>query len=961
MYKRLVVFILLVTVVFSFGATVRAKSAQTQIPSFEIDYGATADENLWNCFNTHLSEVDALNIKMRDLNLTESEKEAIEYFKNKDQVKLRGIALDFYNDTLRNGKNIGTDQFQTEFLKKVLGINFVLYPVNFAGWDNDLRNGNFDFALDIAKTKERAEEFDFSKNIYSDRVVLLSKTDITAFTGDYKSLFSGKKVATLRGSVNTDTIRAINSQAEIVEFDDLRDTIPLLKNDEISFVYGPISGFDLNYGSGIYANLDIVERLSGFPMNTSSIATAKDKSYYKDMLSVMGKVLTINQNILINDYVTSNINIIMADRLVLDTDEHAFLDSVDSINFSYPYSDIFGNTMQGRHVGVNYDIVEAISRKLGKKNKIIDTGKELFANSDAILRYLAENKLSTALLKLPYGAKFDGCIISTPIAVDDIYIIANSVQDASRLKDIYSLTDIDLGVKEGTFQHEYFNELLLGNNIKKYKSFDDLINAFNHDKVDYIALSNKQYYFLYQKNLKKTWIVAFQIPNADQISFVFQDNDYGRQLHSIFEKTMSALNVKEMMEKNLNDSISQLLLITSQTNNQTATSSINTVLTIFSSLLLLSMLIFLLFIVTNRSRVENIFVGMLACNLVGITCEFLSCYYDGNTFKGALPFLMVLNFIYYLSNILLPLLATHFFVIYLYAKETEIKRATSIAYVLSAIGLAFLIISQLNHMYYHFDANNFYIVGRLVSLSYLIPLSVIIINFYIIIVNRKSIKLGNMVTFTILLASPVAAIIIKEALQTNIYLATSAAAISLLFLFLRLQSDTILSAKIDPLTKQFNRRAFSSFVLKTIENRKFKRSKKLNAIFMFDLDRFKIVNDTYGHQQGDVVLVRVAQTLAKAIGTRDVLARYGGEEMILFCPYYHQAQAAQLAEKIRSDVQNLIFNFNDAEVKVTISIGYTLFSSQEEFDLTHYIEQADAALYRAKENGRNRVEAFEQI
>jgi diguanylate cyclase (GGDEF)-like protein len=132
------------------------------------------------------------------------------------------------------------------------------------------------------------------------------------------------------------------------------------------------------------------------------------------------------------------------------------------------------------------------------------------------------------------------------------------------------------------------------------------------------------------------------------------------------------------------------------------------------------------------------------------------------------------------------------------------------------------------------------------------------------------------------------------------------------------------------------------------------------SLVMLDIDKFKAVNDSYGHLQGDVVLVEVARVLRRLSRDVDLPARYGGEEMAIVLPQTDLVGAQQQAERVRSAIESMNIQRLDGggPLPITASFGVASFPS-EAADKTALIAAADAALYRAKRAGRNRVERAE--
>lgn len=156
----------------------------------------------------------------------------------------------------------------------------------------------------------------------------------------------------------------------------------------------------------------------------------------------------------------------------------------------------------------------------------------------------------------------------------------------------------------------------------------------------------------------------------------------------------------------------------------------------------------------------------------------------------------------------------------------------------------------------------------------------------------------------------------------------------------------------DGLTGIANKRAFEETI--KAEVRRALRYARPLSLVMFDLDHFKKVNDTCGHMAGDYVLQTVASVVRAKIREDDTFARYGGEEFALLLPETPKTTAAQLAEKVRAAVANTQFIFEDRVIPVTVSMGVA--EVVAEFRTHHQlVKAADARLYEAKRDGRNRV------
>ena len=167
-------------------------------------------------------------------------------------------------------------------------------------------------------------------------------------------------------------------------------------------------------------------------------------------------------------------------------------------------------------------------------------------------------------------------------------------------------------------------------------------------------------------------------------------------------------------------------------------------------------------------------------------------------------------------------------------------------------------------------------------------------------------------------------------------------------------TQTIEMAVIDGLTGLHNRRYLDSH-LQTLFDRAVARRRPL-SLMITDLDRFKSVNDTYGHDGGDEVLREFARRLRKNVRGIDLACRFGGEEFVVVMPDTEAAIAEKVAERVRAEIAELPFLINGEGVPVTVSVG--LSSLKRGVDsVAELLKRADVALYEAKSGGRNRVVA----
>ena len=158
---------------------------------------------------------------------------------------------------------------------------------------------------------------------------------------------------------------------------------------------------------------------------------------------------------------------------------------------------------------------------------------------------------------------------------------------------------------------------------------------------------------------------------------------------------------------------------------------------------------------------------------------------------------------------------------------------------------------------------------------------------------------------------------------------------------------------IDGLTGTHNKRYFTEFLEREIA--RCARYERPLSLLMFDIDHFKPVNDTHGHLTGDHVLKEMARRLLGRVRKEELLARYGGEEFAAVLPETDHSGAMKFGEQIRAIVCNKPFEYEGDVLNITISVGVATTSGETPLEPNEFIKMADENLYRAKNEGRNRV------
>ncbi len=163
----------------------------------------------------------------------------------------------------------------------------------------------------------------------------------------------------------------------------------------------------------------------------------------------------------------------------------------------------------------------------------------------------------------------------------------------------------------------------------------------------------------------------------------------------------------------------------------------------------------------------------------------------------------------------------------------------------------------------------------------------------------------------------------------------------------------------DGLTELFNKRHFVEMAERSLSASS--RYKEAIYAIMLDIDHFKSVNDTYGHHIGDEVLKGTAKKIKNNLRKSDIIGRYGGEEFSMLLSNCNHDAAYTIAEKLRNEVKNYVFETESGKLNITISLGLAKYDQEEHNCLGDLLKTADIALYKAKNSGRDRTIVFSQV
>jgi len=174
------------------------------------------------------------------------------------------------------------------------------------------------------------------------------------------------------------------------------------------------------------------------------------------------------------------------------------------------------------------------------------------------------------------------------------------------------------------------------------------------------------------------------------------------------------------------------------------------------------------------------------------------------------------------------------------------------------------------------------------------------------------------------------------------------------FILLKQECETLRNlARIDELTEFYNFRYLKNSLESEMERTR--RSGLSTGLIMADLDHFKRINDTYGHQNGNLALKEVARIWKSSIRKIDIPCRYGGEEFIIILPNSSIYDVIQTAERLRTGLSSFPFQFNNETLTLTASFGIDEYRGKDIFTVEAFIHRVDRFVLKAKSNGRNQI------
>lgn len=340
----------------------------------------------------------------------------------------------------------------------------------------------------------------------------------------------------------------------------------------------------------------------------------------------------------------------------------------------------------------------------------------------------------------------------------------------------------------------------------------------------------------------------------------------------------------------------------------------------------------------KESLQYKLYMRMLQITILMLTADIFSRF-DGNSYFIYSIINQSGNFLVFLLNAILPsfwLLYVHFQV---FQDEGKTRRLLYPLFAINGANAVMVILSQFLGWFYYIDSDNIYHRGPLFLLSASITIVMLLIAFVIIIVNHKKIEKKHFFSLVFFAVPPFVSIFLQIAFY-GISLMLNSVVLSLLIVFLNIQNRSL---HIDYLTEANNRKKLELYLKEKIS--KCTEEKTFSAM-MIDLNDFKSINDTFGHDIGDRALQTSVKLLKSCLRSNDFIARYGGDEFCVVLDISNRDELEEIAGRINSCVEK--YNESSAQpYKLGFSMGYAVYDfhmKAEEFQ-----KQIDTLMYEDKQ------------
>lgn len=366
----------------------------------------------------------------------------------------------------------------------------------------------------------------------------------------------------------------------------------------------------------------------------------------------------------------------------------------------------------------------------------------------------------------------------------------------------------------------------------------------------------------------------------------------------------------------------------------------NIILNIYSIIILLIICVHALRLFEKESLQDKIYLMILYIAMVMLVVDILSRL-DGNSHPSYPMLNAIGNFLIFLMSPIIPSLWVAYVHLHVFCDEKKTRRLIYPLCAINAINTVILMISQFFEWFYYIDSNNIYHRGEFYIFSALIPILLLFAAFAIAIINRK--KLSKISFFSLIFFSiPPFISILLQIKFYGISLMLNSVVFSLLVVFLNIQNQSMYT---DHLTDLNNRKKLDAYLRKKINSSTIEKG--FSAILL-DINDFKYINDTYGHNIGDQALETAAKLLKNCLRSNDFIARFGGDEFCIILDISDKDYLDAMVSRINSSIE--AHNKMESHLySIGFSMGYAVYDKKLYAEAEDFLKHIDTLMYQQKQ------------
>ena len=347
---------------------------------------------------------------------------------------------------------------------------------------------------------------------------------------------------------------------------------------------------------------------------------------------------------------------------------------------------------------------------------------------------------------------------------------------------------------------------------------------------------------------------------------------------------------------------------------------------------------------SNKKFEQKIYSFLLFSNIAMLLVDLIRLYVDGKNDSVMYGINVVFTTIMIISTPLLPMLWTIYIDYKIFLDRVKLKRNFKYILIPSALNLLLAIVSLVGGIngkkIFSIDAENFYHRGDLYILMVLASYSYLIYSFVSLIKNKNLVDESEYKSLRMFAIPPFVGGILQS-LIFGLKLTWISMALSLLIIFLYIQNNLL---HVDVLTGLYNRRNLEKYLKNIFSNTE--KSRTIGGVLL-DINDFKHINDSYGHDEGDIALVSVAKILREGFDSDDFISRYAGDEFVVIIKLEDKEQTGPIIDRLRKNFKE----FNESNVTpydITVSVGYDIYNPELNMSDDEFIKHTDKLMYEDK-------------